>query len=206
VLSIGSFSLVTSKQALKPLVHTPGAADTGCVSTATNVISIVLTIVFGVMSTILSASQLREARWQRLGPPSDAPAPDPGRRGAHARPAEPVPAPRRPRGFANGWIALVAGVVLMATVILLVHSHTGQAVAMSLVLAIVILIWLVRRVGQAAPPSESLAGLLALLMLLSGALVIIAIPLPHGLRWPQLVVACVVPALLVTQVMRKLAP
>jgi hypothetical protein len=94
----------------------------------------------------------------------------------------------------------------MATVILLVHSHTGQAVAMSLVLAIVILIWLVRRVGQAAPPSESLAGLLALLMLLSGALVIIAIPLPHGLRWPQLVVACVVPALLVTQVMRKLAP
>ena len=175
-------------------------------STATNVISIVLTIVFGVMSTVLSASQLREARWQRLGPPSEAPAPAPGRRGAHARPEEPEPAPHRPRGFANGWIALVAGIVLVAVVSLLVHSRTGQAVAMSLVLAVVILIWLVRRVGQAAPPSESLAGLLALLMLLSGALAIIAVPLPHALRWPQIVVAFVVPAFLVTRLMRKLAP
>ena len=183
-----------------------GAADTCAVSTATNVISIVLTIVFGVMSTVLSASQLREARWQRLGPPNDAPAPAPGRRGAHARPAEPVPPPRRPRGFANGWIALVAGIVLVAVVSLLVHSRTGQAATMSLLLAVVILIWLVRRVGQAAPPSESLAGLLALLMLLSGALVIIAVPLPHALRWPQIVVAFVVPALLVTRLMRRLAP
>lgn len=187
-------------------MHAPGAADTCCVSTATNVISIVLTIVFGVMSTVLSASQLREARWQPLGRPSDAPPPAPGRQGAHARPPEPAPAPRRPRGFANGWIALVAGIVLMAVVTLLVHSHAGQAVAMSLVLAVVILIWLVRRVGQAAAPSGSLAGLLALLMLLSSALAIIAIPLPHALRWPQIVVAFVVPALLIARLMRKLAP
>ncbi|MDN3353420.1 hypothetical protein [Actinomadura sp. DC4] len=173
-------------------------------STATNVISIVLTIVFGVTSTILSASQLREARWQRLGPSSGAPAP--GRQGAHARPEEPAPPPHRPRGFANGWIALVAGIVLVAVVSLLVDSRTGQAATMSLVLALVILIWLVRRVGWATAPSESLAGLLALLMLLSGALAIIALPLPHGLRWPQLALACVVPALVVTQVMRKLAP
>ena len=184
-------------------------------STATNVISIVLTIVFGVMSTVLSASQLREARWQRLGPQDDAPAPDPA--GSHARPAgspppsadpiaEPAPVPHRPRGFANGWVALLAGIVLMAVTSLLIHSRGGQAAATSIVLAVVILIWLVRRVGQAAAPSESLAGLLALLMLLSGALAIIALPLPHALRWPQIVVAFVVPALLIARLMRRLAP
>ena len=95
---------------------------------------------------------------------------------------------------------------MIAVIEVLFRSPVGQAVAMSSLLTAVIVIWLVRRSSRAAQPSESLAGLLALLMLLSIVYSIVAIPLAPALRWPQYAAGLVVAALMVPWVMRRIAP
>lgn len=101
---------------------------------------------------------------------------------------------------------MLAGVMLTAVIVLAFNSPVGQAAAMTILLAVVIVIWLVRHFSTAARLSESFAGLLALLLGLSIILSILAIPLPHVLFWPQLVVGAFVAGLLVSRLMRKIAP
>lgn len=104
------------------------------------------------------------------------------------------------------WIAIPAGAVLIVVVQSLFSSATGQAVAMAGLLAAVIVTWLVRRSGGTAQSSESLAGLLALLMMLAIVFTIVALPLVPDHGWLKYIVGLVVAGLAVPWVMRRIAP
>ena len=92
---------------------------------------------------------------------------------------------------------MLTGAILTAVIALVFNSPIGQAVAMTILLAVVIAIWLVRRFSTAAQPSESFTGLLALLLGLSITLSILAIPLAPALFLPQLAVGAIVAGFLV---------
>lgn len=77
---------------------------------------------------------------------------------------------------------------------------------MSSLLAVVIVIWLVRRSSRAAQRSESLTGLVAILMMLSIVSSIVAIPLAPDFLWPQYIVGLVVASFLIPWIMRRIAP
>jgi hypothetical protein len=86
-------------------------------------------------------------------------------------------------------------------------SPIAQVLMVGLLLAVVLVIWLVRR-ARNAQPSYNLTGFLLVLVLYFGFTAIVAIPLPSALRVPQFIVALVVSASIVWRLMatRQLLP